>query len=97
MKTVTVELISEERAREIMDLSLKSEIDKVIRRAHKAGARKRPAYAEHFFEGPLLNAAIRLPNEFEERVRGCVSEAWNVAFGYTVVHHAPGILLLRLK
>lgn len=96
-QTVAVSHLTAEQARMIMRRELQAVVDKLIRAAHGQGARGRTAYAEHSFEGALLDAAIRLRGEFEAEARACVgSDAWHVAFGYTVVYGAPGTMMIRL-
>lgn len=98
VETVAVNNMTADQARAIMRRELQTVVDKLIRAAHKEGARGRPAYAERSFEGALLNAAIRLRGEFEAEARACVgSDVWQVSFGYTVVYGAPGVMMIRLR
>lgn len=97
VQTVAVSNMTAEQARAVMRRELQGVVDQMIRAAHKEGARGREAYAEHSFKGALLDAAIRLRGEFEAEARACVrSEAWHVAFGYTVIYGAPGTMMIRL-
>lgn len=97
LQTVAVSHLTAEQARMIMRRELQAVVDKLVRAAHKQGARGHAAYAEHSFEGALLDAAIRLRGEFEAAARACVgSDAWHVSFGYTMVEHAPGVMMIRL-
>jgi hypothetical protein len=97
VRLMEVHNLEEDQARAIAVTQLPMLMAKLVRQAHRRGAKGREAYAEHSFEGPLLDASIRLRDEFEDRVRECVSEAWSVGFGYTVINHAPGTVILRLK
>ena len=96
-RTVVVSDISEDEARTIIQQELLPTIDAMISEAHRQGSRGRTVYTERNFRGSLLNAAIRLPDEFENRARAHVSEAWRMGIGYTMIHHAPGTLWIRLK
>jgi hypothetical protein len=98
LETVAVNHMTAEQARMIVRRELQAVVDKMIRAAHKQGARGRKARAEHCFEGALLDASIRLRGEFEAIARACVgSDVWHVSFGYTLVEHAPGIMMVHLK
>lgn len=98
MKMVAVHPLSDNEARAITRRELQLVVDKMIRAAHKAGARGREAYAECIFAGQLLAASVRLGDEFETQARACVpSDAWLVSFRYTVRNHAPGVMMIRLK
>jgi len=98
LETVAISNLTAEQARMIVRRELQVIIDKMIQAAHKEGSRGRVARAEHTFKGSLLDASIRLRGEFEAEARACVgSDAWSVAFGYTVVYGAPGIMMIRLK
>jgi hypothetical protein len=98
LETVAVSHMTAEQARTIVRRELQAVVDKTIQAAHKEGARGRVARAEHAFKGSLLDASIRLRGEFEAEARACVgSDAWHVAFGYTVVYGAPGIMIIRLR
>jgi hypothetical protein len=98
MKTVAVNTVSDAEAYAIVRRDLQKVVNKTIRAAHKAGSRGDQATAEHNFSGPLLDASIQLGDEFETLARACVpGEAWTVGFGYTVIHHAPGTMIIRLK
>ena len=98
VKTFAVREITEVKARAVMEEELPPLIRKLIRNAHKQGAKGREAHAEHSFRGPLFDAAVQLRDEFEAYVQTCVgSEAWTVGFGYSVNFHAPGTVFIRLK
>lgn len=98
MKMVTVHPLSDDEARAITRRELQPVVDKMIRAAHKEGARGRTAYAVHCFTGQLLDASVCLGDEFRTQALSCVtSDAWSVSFGYTVRNHAFGIMMIRLK
>lgn len=97
VRLMEVHDLKEDQARAIAVTQLPELMARLIRQAHRRGAVGREVYAEHSFKGPLLDASIKLQGEFEDRVRSCVSDAWTVGFGYTIYHHVPGVVMLRLK
>ncbi len=97
MKTTVINDVSHEDAQLIVQNHLRPTINKLIRKAHKEGSRGRRAYAELHLSEPLLDAAIRLKDEFETEVRVLVPDVWEVRFAYTVNHYAPGFIMIDLK
>ena len=71
MKAVAIKDVSDAAADAIVRRDLQKVVDKMIRKAHKAGSRGREVYAEHSFTGSLLDASIQLADEFESLARAC--------------------------